>query len=194
MNKVMFPRETAQSTLNGSILQPGVAAPLFELEAAPHQRFSLQETRGRPVILTFYPADWSPVCGDQLALYNEVLQEFQQYGARLIGISVDSVWCHQAYAESRHLQFPLLSDFEPKVRSPRPTARMTRSRGPVGGLSLSLTPAARSAGATSRPWASIPVRTAFWPRCKNCRAGSAGFSQESLDEHQHHALAAASHP
>jgi peroxiredoxin len=66
------------------------------------------------VILVFYPADWSPVCGDELALYNELLSEFRKYDAELVGISVDGVWCHRAYAEARKLEFPLLSDFEPK--------------------------------------------------------------------------------
>jgi peroxiredoxin len=66
------------------------------------------------VILAFYPADWSPVCGDQMALYNEVLPEFRKFGAELLGISVDGAWCHGAFAENRHLHFPLLADFEPK--------------------------------------------------------------------------------
>ena len=72
------------------------------------------ELRGKPVILAFYPADWSPVCGDQMALYNEILPEFQKYGAELIGISVDGAWCHAAYAKDHHLHFPLAADFEPK--------------------------------------------------------------------------------
>ena len=64
--------------------------------------------------MVFYPADWSPVCGDQLALYNEVLTDFQEYGAVLLGISVDGVWCHKEYAKARNMHFSLLSDFEPK--------------------------------------------------------------------------------
>jgi peroxiredoxin len=66
------------------------------------------------VILAFYPADWSPVCGDELALFNEILPEFRSHGAELLAISVDGVWSHLAYARDRHLKFPLLSDFEPK--------------------------------------------------------------------------------
>jgi peroxiredoxin len=66
------------------------------------------------VVLAFYPADWSPVCSDQMALYNEVLPEFHKHGAELLGISVDGSWCHAAFAETRHLHFPLLADFEPK--------------------------------------------------------------------------------
>jgi peroxiredoxin len=66
------------------------------------------------VILAFYPADWSPVCGDQMALYNEIMSEFRTHGADLLGVSVDGPWCHEAFAKDRHLHFPLLSDFEPK--------------------------------------------------------------------------------
>jgi peroxiredoxin len=96
------------------ILAPGTAAPDFQLLVTPDQKLSLSELRGKPVILAFYPADWSPVCGDQMALYNEVLSEFQKYGAELLGISVDGIWCHTAFAKDRNLHFPLLADFEPK--------------------------------------------------------------------------------
>lgn len=75
---------------------------------------SLSEFLGRPVILAFYPADWSPVCGDQMALYNEIMSEFARFDAELIGISVDGIWCHLAFAHDRKLRFPLLADFEPK--------------------------------------------------------------------------------
>ena len=92
----------------------GKAAPEFELSATDGHRIALRDLRGSPVILVFYPADWSPVCGDQVTLYNEVLPEFERYGARLVGISVDGMWCHRAFAESRKLRFPLLADFEPK--------------------------------------------------------------------------------
>jgi peroxiredoxin len=75
---------------------------------------SLHEFRGQPVILAFYPADWSPVCGDQMSLYNQVLPEFQRLDAEVLGISVDGIWSHLAFAKDRSLHFPLLSDFEPK--------------------------------------------------------------------------------
>jgi peroxiredoxin len=96
------------------ILSPGTVAPDFTLNVTPDQKLSLSELAGRPVILAFYPADWSPVCGDQMGLYNEILPEFAKYGAELLGISVDGVWCHDAFAKDRHLHFPLLADFEPK--------------------------------------------------------------------------------
>ncbi|HEV3218877.1 MAG TPA: redoxin domain-containing protein [Candidatus Acidoferrales bacterium] len=97
-----------------AILPAGTPAPEFTLHVTPDQQLSLSELRGRPVILAFYPADWSPVCGDQMALYNEVLPEFQKYNAELLGISVDGVWSHEAFAADRKLHFPLLADFEPK--------------------------------------------------------------------------------
>jgi peroxiredoxin len=97
-----------------NILKAGQPAPEFSLHVTPDQKLSLSELRGKPVVLAFYPADFSPVCGDQMALYNEVLPEFQKYGAELIGISVDGVWCHDAFSQARHLHFPLAADFEPK--------------------------------------------------------------------------------
>jgi peroxiredoxin len=95
-------------------LQPGTPAPDFTLHSTPDQSVSLSEFRGQPVILAFYPADWSPVCGDQMALYNEILPEFGRFHAELLGISVDGVWSHAAFAQDRKLHFPLLADFEPK--------------------------------------------------------------------------------
>jgi len=96
------------------MLQKGTAAPEFELYATPDQRLRLSELKGKRVILAFYPADWSPVCGDQMALYNEMLAYFKKHNAELVGISVDSKWCHTAFEQDRKLHFPLLADFEPK--------------------------------------------------------------------------------
>jgi len=101
------------------ILPAGTAAPEFTLHVTPDQTLSLSELRGRPVILAFYPADWSPVCGDQMGLYNEILPEFQKHGAELLGISVDGAWCHEAFAKHRKFHFPLLADFEPKGKVAR---------------------------------------------------------------------------
>jgi peroxiredoxin len=89
-------------------------APDFELYATPGQKFSLHELKGKNVILAFYPADWSPVCGDQITLYNETLKYFKKFNAELLGISVDSKWCHMAYTQQRNLHFSLLADFHPK--------------------------------------------------------------------------------
>jgi peroxiredoxin len=95
-------------------LPAGTPAPDFSLRSTPDQTVKLSEFLGQPVILAFYPADWSPVCGDQMALYNEILPEFRQLGAELLGVSVDGVWCHVAFCKDRKLHFPLLADFEPK--------------------------------------------------------------------------------
>ena len=96
------------------VLAPGSAAPDFALRSAPDQSLSLSKFRGRPVVLVFYPEDWSPVCSDQLVLYQELLPEFQRHDAEVLGISVDGIWSHLAFAKDRNLHFPLLSDFEPK--------------------------------------------------------------------------------
>jgi len=101
------------------ILAPGTAAPDFALHSTPDQIVSLSDFRGAPLIVAFYPADWSPVCGDQMALYNEVLSEFHAHKAAIVGISVDGSWCHAAFAGERKLHFPLLSDFEPKGAAAR---------------------------------------------------------------------------
>jgi peroxiredoxin len=97
-----------------AILPAGKRAPEFSLHSTPDQKVSLSEFLGRSVVLAFYPADWSPVCGDQMALYNEILPEFKRLGGELLGISVDGIWCHLAFAKDRKLKFPLLADFEPK--------------------------------------------------------------------------------
>jgi peroxiredoxin len=131
MSKAKNQQETSGPN---SVLGPGVPAPEFKLRSTqslrpdretsapgfklqtlpPDQFISLSELRGRPVILVFYPADWSPVCGDQVVLYNELLPEFQRFNAALLGASVDNYWSHLAFAKDRKLRFPLLSDFEPK--------------------------------------------------------------------------------
>lgn len=95
-------------------LPPGTPAPDFTLRTTPDQSVTLSELRGKPVVLIFYPADWSPVCTDELAVFNQLLPEFKRFDAEIFGISVDGVWCHNAFADARNLGFNLLSDFEPK--------------------------------------------------------------------------------
>jgi peroxiredoxin len=93
----------------------GALAPDFSLKHTPSgDLLSLSSLRGQPVVLAFYPADWSRICGDQLSLYNEILPEIEALGAKLLGISVDSHHSHVAYANSKNLEFPLLADFHPK--------------------------------------------------------------------------------
>ncbi|MBC9932592.1 redoxin domain-containing protein [Chitinophaga qingshengii] len=96
------------------MLQNGDKAPDFTLAASPDKLVTLSDLRGKNVILAFYPADWSPVCSDQMALYNEMLRFFERYNAVLLGISVDGAWCHKAFTKDRNLHFDLLADFEPK--------------------------------------------------------------------------------
>lgn len=113
-NDVTVRGETYLVTHTATLPPAGTPAPDFTLHRTQDQAVSLRDLRGQPVILVFYPADWSPVCSDQLALYNEILPEFQRFRAAMLGISVDGVWCHAAFARDRRLRFPLLADFEPK--------------------------------------------------------------------------------
>ena len=105
--------------LSQAPLPAGTSAPDFRLASAPEESLGLEDLRGRPAVLAFYPADWSPVCSDQMALYQEVKPMFDQFDAQLVGISVDGVWCHRAFARSRDIEYPLLADFEPKGRVSR---------------------------------------------------------------------------
>lgn len=108
------PSDSSRLPSSAGVLPAGTPAPDFTLPSGPDSQLQLSQLRGRPVVLVFYPADWSPVCGDELALFNELLPEFRRHEAELLGISVDGVWCHAAYGEARRLEFPLLADFEPK--------------------------------------------------------------------------------
>jgi peroxiredoxin len=109
----MFDTQSQQQSQT-TALQPGITAPDFTLRTTPDQSISLSQFRGNPVILVFYPADFSPVCGDEMTLFNELLPEFQRLNAEVIGISVDGVWCHLAFSKEKNLKIPLLTDFEPK--------------------------------------------------------------------------------
>jgi peroxiredoxin len=106
--------ESVGSKSPQTISAAGTAAPDFSLLSVPDMFVKLADFRGRALVLVFYPADWSPVCGDELALFNQVLPDFEELGADLIAISVDGVWCHNAFSKARNLHFPLLADFEPK--------------------------------------------------------------------------------
>ncbi len=92
----------------------GREAPDFTLRDHEGKKITLSELRGQTVVLAFYPLDWSPVCTDQLNLYQDALGEFRKQGAVLFGISVDSAFSHKAFREHLGIEFPLLADFEPK--------------------------------------------------------------------------------
>jgi peroxiredoxin len=96
------------------VIRPGEKAPDFSLANHEGKELSLDDFRGRKVVLVFYPLDFSPVCTDQLSIYQEVLPQIADAGAEVVGISVDSSWTHRAFRERLGLTMTLLSDFEPK--------------------------------------------------------------------------------
>lgn len=95
-------------------LKSGDKAPDFTLPVTADQKVALADFRGTPLVMVFYPADWSPVCSDELAIFNELLPEFKRRHTQVVGVSVDGAWCHSAFSKHRKLHFPLLADFEPK--------------------------------------------------------------------------------
>lgn len=96
------------------MIAPGASAPDFSLPNHEGERVSLSDYSGLDLVLAFYPADFSPICNDQLSVYQEVLEEIEAEGGKLVGISVDGVFSHAAFRAQAGLTFPLLSDFHPK--------------------------------------------------------------------------------
>jgi peroxiredoxin len=96
------------------LIEPGARAPDFKLPDQDGNEVSLGDFSGRRLVVAFYPLDFSPICTDQLSLYQEVLDEIEARGASLAGISVDSTYCHRAFRERLNLSMPLLADFHPK--------------------------------------------------------------------------------
>lgn len=99
------------------MIEPGQRAPDFKLRNQDLEKVTLEDYHGRRLVLCFYPGDFSPVCSDQLSIYQEVLNEIEAKGASLVGISVDGVFCHRAFREKLGLTMPLLADFHPKGRT-----------------------------------------------------------------------------
>lgn len=143
-----------------------ISAPDFELNATPDQKFSLSELRGKNIVLAFYPADWSPVCGDQMSLYNEMHRYFSKYNAEILGISVDGKWCHAAYRESRKLHFTLLADFEPKGAVSRKYGAYNEKEGRCARALLYWIVRVSSDGTICPRMVLIPVQMAYWKRWK----------------------------
>jgi peroxiredoxin len=110
----MDPHLNAQQNWQVAPLPVGTPAPDFTLPQTPSRRIALQSLLGHPVVLAFYPLDWDPLSRDQLVLYQKFADEFARLGARLLGISVDSVYCHAVFAREAQLHFPLLADFQPR--------------------------------------------------------------------------------
>ena len=96
------------------MIEPGATAPDFTLPDQDGKKTSLADFRGQTMVLVFYPADFSPVCTDQLSVYQEVLGELDERGAKLVGVSVDGAFCHKAFRERLNTDIPLLADFHPK--------------------------------------------------------------------------------
>jgi peroxiredoxin len=96
------------------MIEAGRKAPDFTLPDQDGKQVSLSDFSGRTLVLAFYPADFSPVCTDQLSVYQEVLGELEARGVALVGVSVDSAWTHKAFQEKLGITFPLLADFHPK--------------------------------------------------------------------------------
>jgi len=93
--------------------KPNTPAPEFTLPDSNKKQVNLKDYRGKNVVLAFYPADWSPVCTNELSIIQETLEDIRGYNAEILAISVDNVWSHKAWAQKQHITFPLLSDFWP---------------------------------------------------------------------------------
>ncbi|HEV3377083.1 MAG TPA: peroxiredoxin [Thermoleophilaceae bacterium] len=114
------------------MIQPGAQAPDFTLPDQDGQRVSLSDLRGQTVVLVFYPADFSPVCTNQLSVYQEVLGELEQRGTKLLGISVDGAFCHRAFRDHLNIDIPLLADFHPKGEVARAYGVWSEEHGVAG--------------------------------------------------------------
>jgi peroxiredoxin len=114
------------------VIEPGAPAPEFTLPDQDGKQVSLADFRGQRVVLVFYPADFSPVCTDQLSVYQEVLGEFEERGVKLLGISVDGAFCHRAFRSHLSLDIPLLADFHPKGETARAYGVWSEEHGVAG--------------------------------------------------------------
>ena len=129
----------------------GQDAPDFTLRNQEGKKVTLSELRGQTVVLVFYPLDWSPVCTDQLNLYQDAIADFRKEGATLYGISVDSAFSHKAFQDHLGIDFDLLADFEPKGDGGAQVRHVhRRSTGRTSGASSRSTPMARSSTGTNR--------------------------------------------
>jgi peroxiredoxin len=96
------------------LIEAGEKAPDFSLPNHKGEQVSLSDFRGRRVMLAFYPNDFSPVCSDQLSIYQEVKPSLDEAGLEVVGISIDHSWAHRAFRKQLNLEFTLLADFHPK--------------------------------------------------------------------------------
>ncbi|MEB3861439.1 MAG: peroxiredoxin [Desulfurococcales archaeon] len=98
-------------------LKPGDKAPDFELPDQDFNKVSLSSllAKGKPVVLVFFPAAFSPVCTTELCTFRDKMAQLEKANATVVGISVDSPWCLKEFKERNRLQFPLLSDYNREV-------------------------------------------------------------------------------
>ena len=162
-------------SVSQSVLHAGQRAPDFELPDAPDHRTGTTQFRGRPAVIAFYPADWSPVCGDQMALYQEVMPEFERYDARaarhLRGRRLVPPGLRRATGTSR---FPLLADFEPKGEVARQYGVYDEQDGTASGRCSCSTREGVVAGATSSPAGVNPGADGILRRARRTADGSDG--------------------
>lgn len=111
------------------MIEAGAKAPDFTLDDQDQNEVSLSDFAGSKLVLAFYPLDFSPVCTDQLSIYQEVLGEIESKGAKLVGISVDSAWAHKAFQKKLGLTIPLLADFQPRGEIARSYGAMMEEQG-----------------------------------------------------------------
>jgi peroxiredoxin len=102
-----------------SLVDPGTAVPEFTLRDDQGKPFTAEDLKGHTTVLVFYPGAFSPICTDQLNLYDEVLEELEARGGRLFGVSCDSTYAQAAFREQLGVRIPQLSDFEPKGAASR---------------------------------------------------------------------------
>ena len=148
------------------ILPPGAAAPGFNLHVTPDQMLSLSDLADQVVILAFYPADWSPVCGDQMTLYSEILPEFHDRGAEFLGsrsIATGAMRHSQRTVTCISRCFPILNRKAPSQSNMAPIAK---AKGFANGLCSSSTSKGRFSGAIARPSRSIQAPTGFLKHLK----------------------------
>ena len=111
------------------MLAAGSQAPAFSLRCGPYRETTLDDYRGKRLVVVFYVADWHPVCTGQLVRYRELLPELERFGAELVAISADTVWSHAAFASAYQLPFPLLSDDQPHSKTAQTCGVMGAQRG-----------------------------------------------------------------
>jgi peroxiredoxin len=138
------------------MIEPGTPAPDFTLPDQDGKEVSLSDLNGRTVVLVFYPADFSPVCTDQLSVYQEVLPQLEERGATLVGISVDGAFCHKAFQQHLGVSIPLLADFHPKGEVAKSYGVWSEEHGLAGRALVVVGPDGKVAWSYMSPMLEVP--------------------------------------